>query len=872
MRKFMGHPASAVLVLGLALMAPSGAAAQLGATLFDDDFSAGDGAWTTDGGDWQVTPEATYAQSVDTGNARAFAGDAAWADVRVAADVTPTGGDALTAVLGRVQAVDTYYYLTLRFSGLFEINLLNGGSRTLLDQAPFDVQAGTTYRLELHMFGDELTGYVDGQPLVQATDATFAAGPAGLKTFNATAVFDNVLVQEATGPGDEPVDPGDGDDDEPPAETVVQPGDVPMLALQVARQTLPDDDGWGSAGPGTSGGADAAGDQVHIVRSRADLITALGGDNVSNRGNDEPKIVFVEGTINGFADDEGGLLTCDDFADPEYDFEQYIATYDPAVWGYDTDPSGPLEDARDRSRRNQQRHTEIDIGSNTTLIGLPGATLENLTIMLDSVGNVIVRNLTFRDAIDCFPRWRGTDGQFGNWNSEYDNMSIRRGVNFWIDNNTFRTSRDALPQFFGRKYEIYDSQLDITHTSDRVTVSSNVFADHDKMMLIGSTDNPGGGDPGRLNVTLRHNLMDGIGQRAPRMRFGQIDVYNNLYRVAVNSEAFVFGYLWGVGAESQGWFENNYVDLRGSFVDPDQIILNFGGTRMTELGTRVRTGAGIGTPMSLLDAYHAAGNPPLSDVEWVPQLRSESVLPTAAVPGIVGHEAGAGKLAELTGSNAATPAGPPAEEAVWTSVDVDSPSRLANGSATANDTGDAVTITAHGSFSSSDQAFHFVYADVAGDFAIVARLDAVDFGGLTSTSARAGLLFTPDLIPTGNDFLYAGAMVRASGDYRRTQRLTAGSDSGTSSVSVSGDGETYMRLSRTGNDFLAEFSLDGGQSWAAASARTFPDGLPELLHVGLALSSSSDSVGATATFSDVHVFDGGGNVIIGPDRFGSLNQ
>jgi pectate lyase len=426
-------------------------------------------------------------------------------------------------------------------------------------------------------------------------------------------------------------------------------GELPEIATLIARQTLPAGDGWGAAGDGTSGGAEAAPDQVRVVRTRAELIEALGGDNGSNQNNDTSKIVIVDGVIDGFEATDGTLMTCDDFADPEYSLDAYLAAYDPEVWGRGSDPSGPLEDARVRSQQKQQAHTELNVGSNTTLLGLPGATLRHVTLMFNRADNVIVRNLSFEDAVDCFPRWRPTDGEFGNWNSFYDYVSVRRGANFWIDHNTFRTSTEPLPEYFGRKYEIYDGHLDITHTANFVTVSHNVFKDHDKMMLIGSTNNPGGGDPGRLNVTLRHNVLDGLGQRGPRMRFGKIDVYNNYYKVAVDSPLFEFDYLWGVGVESQGYFENNYVDLRGSGVDASEIIRDWGGTVITEKGTWVRTGAGIGTQMSLLDAYNAVNDPQLGgDAGWTPELRAGPVLPATAVPAYTTALSGAGALTRLT--------------------------------------------------------------------------------------------------------------------------------------------------------------------------------------------------------------------------------
>jgi pectate lyase len=415
------------------------------------------------------------------------------------------------------------------------------------------------------------------------------------------------------------------------------------LARLVARQALPDGDGWGSAGAGTTGGSAATADQVRVVSTRAELIEALGGDNASNDQNDTPKIVFIDGTVNGFEGPGGELLSCLDLADPEYSLPAYLAAYDPEVWGRETEPAGPLEEARVRSLRNQEDQTVIEVGSNTTLYGINGGRLENLTLMFNEVDNVIVRNLTFDDAFDCFPQWDPTDGAAGNWNSNWDNVSVRRGANFWFDHNTFTDGDNpdsGLPTFFDRTFQVHDGALDITHTADLVTVSYNVFTNHDKMMLIGSTNNPGGGDPGRLNVSLHHNRMDGIVQRAPRVRFGQVDVYNNYYQVPV---AEPFEYSWGVGVESMTYAENNYFSL-GAGVDPADLIGEFDGTAITEHGTWVRTGGTV-RPLSVLDAYNTVNDPQLGDdVGWIPELRRGPVLPAPLVPAVVSLLAGADRL------------------------------------------------------------------------------------------------------------------------------------------------------------------------------------------------------------------------------------
>jgi len=57
-------------------------------------------------------------------------------------------------------------------------------------------------------------------------------------------------------------------------------------------------------------------------------------------------------------------------------------------------------------------------------------------LQIQSVDNVIVRNLSFAATQDCFPQW--TDGRdSGNWNSQYDAVTLRGATHVWADHNTF---------------------------------------------------------------------------------------------------------------------------------------------------------------------------------------------------------------------------------------------------------------------------------------------------------------------------------------------------------------------------------------------------------------------------------------------------
>lgn len=413
------------------------------------------------------------------------------------------------------------------------------------------------------------------------------------------------------------------------------------VARLLGRQALPPGDGWAAAGPGTTGGATATPDQVHVVTSRAELVEALGGDNATNRANATPKIIYVDGEVDGFEAADDTLLACADLADPEYSLEAYLAAYDPAVWGR-VAPSGPLEEARRRSVANQTAHTQINVGPNTTIIGLGGARLTGLTLMIDSADNVIVRNLTFDDARDCFPAWSPTDGDAGNWNSQFDQISVRRSENVWIDHNTFTDGDNpdgAQPTYFGRPYQVHDGSLDVTHTASLVTASWNRFVGRDKVMLIGSS-NTVGPDVGRLNVTLHHNLFDGTLQRLPRVRFGQVDVYNNHYRLAGDG----FAYAIGVGVRSATHVENNHFAL-GAGITAADLLYDWGGTAVTTRGNVVDPADGPARPLDLVAAYNAAHEPDLSpDAGWTPVLRHGPVLPATAVPFVVGAFAGADRL------------------------------------------------------------------------------------------------------------------------------------------------------------------------------------------------------------------------------------
>ena len=66
---------------------------------------------------------------------------------------------------------------------------------------------------------------------------------------------------------------------------------------------------------------------------------------------DQPKIIYVRGRIDANTDDAGRRLSCADYARDGYTLQDYLATYDPAVWGRDAEPP---DRSRTPARRPQQ--------------------------------------------------------------------------------------------------------------------------------------------------------------------------------------------------------------------------------------------------------------------------------------------------------------------------------------------------------------------------------------------------------------------------------------------------------------------------------------------------------------------------------------
>lgn len=119
-------------------------------------------------------------------------------------------------------------------------------------------------------------------------------------------------------------------------------------------------------------------------------------------------------------------------------------------------------------------------------------------LVLPGVHNVIVAGVAF-DGLSEAPE---------------DAIVLESGArDVWIDHCAFARYGDGL--------------IDITTASTNVTVSWSHFFDHSKVMLIGQTATATADEA--IRVTLHHNWFDGTYTYHPRLRFGWVHAFNNLF-------------------------------------------------------------------------------------------------------------------------------------------------------------------------------------------------------------------------------------------------------------------------------------------------------------------------------------------------------
>ncbi|KAG4095692.1 pectin lyase-like protein [Neocallimastix lanati (nom. inval.)] len=319
---------------------------------------------------------------------------------------------------------------------------------------------------------------------------------------------------------------------------------------------------------------------------------------LNNNGNPNgSKIIYIDSQINGALQEDGSLLTAESLS-PGFTFQKYVAcfTEDGSEW-LNTDECNVIEELRSAGAKVQANKIKVMVTPNTTIIGNgEGSKLEELSLQINGVSNVIIKNLFIEAPNDLFPEWDPTDGIHGSWNSEYDAIVIRRSINVWIDNCYLTDGNkgvDTTPLVFGQYIDLHDGLIDIVNESDFVTISNNRFENHKKTILIGSSDK-NVEDRGHLKITIYNNVFLNCNERLPRVRFGHVHVYNNYYYAETfnpgypsltvdnyfHDDAVFPQYFIGLGVEGNVLSEYNSFNYIGNQEIPatdDIIVYSYGG-------------------------------------------------------------------------------------------------------------------------------------------------------------------------------------------------------------------------------------------------------------------------------------------------------
>ena len=201
----------------------------------------------------------------------------------------------------------------------------------------------------------------------------------------------------------------------------------------------------------------------------------------------------------------------------------------------------------------------LEIKSGTTLIGkTQDCGIRGGSILVKG-DNIQIRNLTIKDACDPFPHHEQKDSNTSDgYNAQWDGITIDGNKNIWIDHCTFEDTLSLETVKTGdtldEKWQTYDGLCDIKGDATNITVSNCIFKNHDKTMLIGSSDSDG--DNSKRFVTLYGNYFLNCVQRLPMVRNTTIHIFNNYYDSS--NPAYSNSYAIGRRKNCIVYAENNY--------------------------------------------------------------------------------------------------------------------------------------------------------------------------------------------------------------------------------------------------------------------------------------------------------------------------
>ncbi|MCT4598304.1 MAG: right-handed parallel beta-helix repeat-containing protein [Vallitalea sp.] len=164
-----------------------------------DNFDNGLANWESVSGHWAIV-DGEYLQSNASIDAISVAGKEGWTNNSMEADVTITGGENKVGLISRYKDVNNYYLMNVNTTEVSIWKIVKGMSYKLnsyvfSSNGEADLTRGQVYRLKLVTNGNSLKAYIDNSLKLEAdTGSSINSGKMGLRTYNTSAKFDNVLI------------------------------------------------------------------------------------------------------------------------------------------------------------------------------------------------------------------------------------------------------------------------------------------------------------------------------------------------------------------------------------------------------------------------------------------------------------------------------------------------------------------------------------------------------------------------------------------------------------------------------------------------------------------------------------------------------
>lgn len=145
-----------------------------GQTLLAEDFAAGAGGWRILGGDWKAQ-NGVFAQTGNSADGRAVAGDPNWSDYTLSLRARKLGGDEGFLIMFRTRDEANYSWWNLGGWGNVRhaVEKSSGGSKSIISrEVPGRIETGRWSDIRIELQGTRIRCYLDGKLIHDFEDRT----------------------------------------------------------------------------------------------------------------------------------------------------------------------------------------------------------------------------------------------------------------------------------------------------------------------------------------------------------------------------------------------------------------------------------------------------------------------------------------------------------------------------------------------------------------------------------------------------------------------------------------------------------------------------------------------------------------------------